>query len=223
MKNYSKHEPLIIIHTPKTAGTSVRAVFESWFRPNFRTHYFDWQQKAMPKRHDIEVLHSKDKPLAIYGHFNSDRGFGVQDYYPEAAQFITILRDPFEMMVSRYFYLREQEVQRNSPPRLQLMDLVSYLRQEKVEMLNFFPREVTSSNYKDIIEQYFVEVGVTDKLAKSLARIAKKLGYEFDEGDIQHMNKSKKIEEFPAWYRKEYVDKHPLEFAVYEYALSRYA
>ncbi len=31
------------------------------------------------------------------------------DFYPDAKQFITILRDPFELLLSRFFHVKREE------------------------------------------------------------------------------------------------------------------
>jgi len=221
MKIYDKTKPLIFIHMPKTAGGSVRRIVLKWFQPNFHPHYFDRANGKMPLRADL-LSHSTDKPLCIYGHFNKWRKFGVEDYYPDVDQFVTFLRDPFEMMVSRFRYVRGVEIKDGRKPKWQLMDLRSYLETEPIHMFNHFPRDVTFENYKDVIEEYFIEIGITEKLSISLQRIASKLGFDFDKKQLEHLNQSEKTEEIPYSIKKQYVEQHSLEFAVYKYALSKY-
>jgi len=39
----------------------------------------------------------------VHGHFNLGKGFGLIEYYPDADQVITVLRDPLEAALSHYF------------------------------------------------------------------------------------------------------------------------
>src|SRR5262245_8731415 len=100
MKLYDPEKPLISLHIPKCGGTSFRAVLQHWFGPNLYRHCFYERLTKPPRKYDLEG------GMCIHGHFNRKRQIGVSDYYPEVDQFITILRDPFEMTVSRYFYAK---------------------------------------------------------------------------------------------------------------------
>ena len=102
---YDPKAPLIYIHVPKAAGTSAKQWFKRWFADGFYEHYYDEVNAILPIKRDVAALHEAEKQIVIYGHFNAKRGFGIQQYYPEVNQFVTILRDPFEAAVSEYFFL----------------------------------------------------------------------------------------------------------------------
>jgi hypothetical protein len=104
MREYNPKDPLIAIHIPKTGGTSIRDLFREWFGSGLLTHYKS--KDALPTRHDLSCIQDSNIPIAIYGHFNQLRNFGITQYYPMVNQFVTILRDPFERAVSRYFFNR---------------------------------------------------------------------------------------------------------------------
>lgn len=106
MKAYDPSCPLVFIHVPKTAGSSVRRIFTQWFGERFVPHYFDEANGTPPQRSPLFDQHSPELPVCVYGHFNRKRGFGVQDNYPDARQFMTVLRDPFEMAISGYYFMR---------------------------------------------------------------------------------------------------------------------
>jgi len=91
MRPYDPGSPLIFLHVPKTAGTSLREIFRGWFGPGLLEHYAGVHDGSLPLRHDLSALPSAGHPLAIYGHFNRRRGFGVDDDYPEVRQFVTAL------------------------------------------------------------------------------------------------------------------------------------
>jgi hypothetical protein len=89
-------------------------------------------------------------------------------------------------------------------------------------MLNHFPREISVDNFKDIIEEYFVEIGITEKLVASLSRIADKLGVSFDEQQLQELNKTERNQVLPESFKEHFVELNPLEYAVYDYVFSRF-
>lgn len=144
MRAYDPGAPLIFIHMPKTAGTSVRRIFERWFPGALYPHYFDQATVRRPPRRDLEVLQTDHGPVVLYGHFNQARGFGIPEYYPQAKQFVTILRDPFDMHVSRYFYAKA--VQENWKDRSQAVtvgNLTDHVLTGELVMLQHFPRPVS--------------------------------------------------------------------------------
>jgi sulfotransferase famil protein len=220
MRLYDKEKPLISIHVPKTAGTSFRAVLEQWFGANFCLHYFEERLNQKPRRHEMRG------GICIHGHFNKRREIGVRDYYPEADQFITILRDPFEMVISRYFFAKGLGASRFSngqplpPLREQFRDVSHYFREHQYYLLNFLPYEVTLDNYAEMFDKHFVYVGITEDLQTSVDMLARRLG--FSSVVVGRLNTSVHDEEVTAKLREEFIKSHPLEYAIYEYAVSHY-
>ena len=223
MIEYDRSQALIFIHVPKAAGTTTKRVFKTWFGDNLLEHYFNERTGQMPQRYDLDRLHNADHPVVVYGHFNRLRGFGVRDYYPDVNQFVTILRDPYEMMLSHYFYTRKKGANWKSRAQVPDKRLADYLLDTTPNMLNHFPRPVTLANYKEVIDKYFIDIGFTDQLSESLERMARKLGKPFDEKDLDHLNVSEKDEEVSDQLRDKFIERNELEYMVYDYAFSRFA
>ena len=223
MRDFDRNQPLIAIHIPKSAGTSTKAVFKSWFGRGFREHYFDEEKGRMPTRYALEEIHSPERPVVVYGHFNRLREFGVEDYYPQAEQFVTILRDPFELAVSRYFFTRRVAGNWKDQSRVPDKELSEHVLNVTPNLLNHFPRIVTRANYKELIEKYFIEIGIVEKLEESLHRIAKKLGMHFEPEMLGHLNATERTESIPTEIRDRFVEKNELEYCVYDYIVERFA
>ena len=49
--------------------------------------------------------HKLKGPVCIHGHFNAARSSGIDDYYPAADQFMSVVREPFETLVSNLFLM----------------------------------------------------------------------------------------------------------------------
>ena len=220
MKAYDKDKPLISIHVPKCGGTSFRAVLKQWFGANFCPHYFTGPLKEeRPRKYDSQ------KGTCIHGHFNGLRKIGVRDYYPQADQFITMLRDPFEMELSHYFHakgLGDKRFREGKPAPIQarFADLRAYLDQRTCYLVNFFPAEVTLETYEEMFERQFVYVGITEDLQTSVDVLARRLG--FPSVGVGRLNTSVYDEEVTAEMREEFVAQHPLEYAIYHYATKNY-
>lgn len=224
MKVYDDGKPLVLIHIPKTAGVSVKEVYRGWFGERLLFHYYDGKAKKMPVRYDLAELHNKENPVFVYGHFNRSKNFGVEQYYPYIDQFITILRDPFEMAVSGYFYVRKVN-QNGWRKQLKLVDggLSEYLQKMHSGLLNFFPCEMTFDNYKEVIEEKYIEIGVTEYLDESMRRIATKLGQSYASSMLEKLNVAERDQIIPYELKDSFREKHLLEFAIYDYVLSKYA
>lgn len=221
MRNYDPQQPLIFVHVPKSAGTAVRGVVESWFPGSFHYNYYDERNSKMPDLLPIGSPGLPEKSLVIYGHFNKRRGFGIEDYYPDVSQFVTILRDPFETVVSGYFFVRKKSNNWKDQSRVPTEGLEKHLVTVKPNILNHFPREMNLTNYKDILEEVFIEIGIMENLPLSLEIIAKKLGKDFDRETLNVVNVTERDEPVPDFFRDQFMEAHPLEYAVYEYAKSR--
>jgi hypothetical protein len=220
MRPYDPSAPLIFLHVPKTAGTSLREIFRGWFGPGLLEHYAGVHDGSLPVRHDVSALVSAGIPLAIYGHFNRRRGFGVDDYYPEVRQFVTVLRDPFERTVSGYCHLVRQH-QANPTRPAPSEGLRDYLRSKRDGAISFFPGFVTAENYEEMINRYFVEIGVVERLDVSLQRIANALGRSVANAELPRLNVNTEPVPEVADLREEFMANHPLDYQMYQYACER--
>lgn len=98
-RRFYSPRPLIFIHIPKAAGTTLQEIVVRQF-PGGRGFRFtgDTQQwndfRALPpdERARFDVVH---------GHVH----FGIHEYLPDPATYITMLRDPVDRVVSHYHYV----------------------------------------------------------------------------------------------------------------------
>lgn len=222
MRDYDSNLPLVIVHIPKTAGTSFGEILKGWYGHNLLPHYFNDATDEMPPRHNLTQMQSLGGPLAIYGHFNRKRGFGVEHYYPQVEQFVTILREPFDIAVSAYFFMRKNRAHWKDQSRIPSANLQDHILSTSGSFLDFFPQEVTFDNYKEVIETRFVEIGVTEHLSESIERIARKLNHEYKTDSLLRLNVTEWDQEIPADFREAFVERHPLAYTVYRYVADSY-
>ena len=108
---YNPEQPLVSLHIPKTAGSSLRQALQGWFPADrLKLHYPDQATLQPPHRCDFTG------PICVHGHFDAAAGLDVGSYYPEAGQFITFFRDPFERAISFYCFMHARR--RSYPWRL---------------------------------------------------------------------------------------------------------
>ncbi len=224
MINYNPNKPLISIHIPKTGGAGARKILTRWFKGGLYLHYYDEKNKTMPQKHFLLPN------ICIHGHFNRKRGFGIEHYYPGVDQFIMFLRDPFEILVSRYFYVKQNELKGRSyrdGMSLSLPDDINdFLRLEinksdyHPNILDYFPHAITPNNYKSLINNSFVFIVFTDVYQLSINKLAECLG--FPETSTSVYNASERFGEIDSELQRQFIKAHPLEYAVYNFARDKF-
>lgn len=233
MKKYNPKKPLISIHIPKCAGSSFTVILKSFFGKGYLPHYHDEKFNIPPIKHNLRsrLFFRRFKPyLCIHGHFNHERGNGIEDYYPEVDQFITFLRDPFELHLSNYFYIKREAkyfgkgAYRSGELRKSIKNISSieeYLNKSKKSFIkNFLPSDITLDNYQEILEEKFLYVGITENFQNSINILSKILG--FKKVKVNHSNVSTWDEPIPQGAREEFITKNALEMAIYMYALNNF-
>lgn len=224
---YDPAQPLISIHVPKTAGSSFRVVLDQWFgRDRVFYHYADEQAGMLP------VKHQWQPGICIHGHFNRNRGIGVHDYYPQATQFITFLRDPFATRVSLYFYLKQTGATfpwgrgraRIDELCTTLPDFVRLAGDNRGSIpgqtfLQFMPEPITAADYRKRLFEKFLFVGITERMQADLDRLSEILGLPPVTAPTD--NKSRYDEEISPALRRLHERLFHLEHAVYDEAKSR--
>lgn len=222
MRAFDSSEPAIFIHVPKTAGNSVRDIVGSWFPDRMFLHYYNAQESSLPPRRDLTALSEHSGPPLIFGHFNKDRGFGVKDYYPEVRQFLTILREPLDMHVSRYFFVRRVRKTGKIYDDIGDKDLDSFVETGTLNMLQHFPCEITLETFRDTIDRSFIDIGCVETLGPSLKRMARRLGQPDKDIQIPRLNATERTASTTPRHREIFRDRYPLEYALWDhvYALN---
>jgi hypothetical protein len=224
MIHYKKEEPLFSIHIPKCGGTSLQEILNNWFGPRLHLHYYDEEQNVMPPKYQISP------GICIHGHFNRKRNFGISDYYPEARQFITFIRDPFNILVSRYFDVKKRENRNDAfrnGKKLVLPQSIEVYMEEEIQkedyhpnIFDYLPGEYTLDNYRQQIEEKFVFVGITEKFEYSINLLSQSLN--FKNPAVKRLNRSCRYQKISPKFKKKFMDDHPLEYAFYDYIMETY-
>jgi len=224
MRAYDPSRPLISLHIPKTAGMSLRSTLTDWFGPEKLHLHYRGDQGEAPERHNLQPGD------CVHGHFNRLRGIGALDYYPDACQFITFLRDPFSRFVSLWRYLHFQKRHGVAVPALDddpSFDTWFERRAEAAKgedpfsFLAQLPWVTPPDNPSSIFENNFVTIGITENYLDSVRILATALSFPVPD-DVIHINRADDkhrlgdpIDDFSKW-RKRHEDVFHLEHEVYE-------
>jgi hypothetical protein len=228
--SYDPARTLYSLHVPKTAGTSFRHDLETWFgAENMGYHYHGYHREPPPR-------FESRAGLCVHGHFNRLRGIGVKQYYPEADQFLILLRDPFDRFVSNWRYLQFQVRDGFRVPELDDQpDFGAWLARRRAaaeagedpfSFLAQLPGPVDPADPAGVFRAGFVGVGVTERYPESVRVFAAALGRPVPAA-VTRINTAadphragETQDDHSAW-RGEYERSFPLEYAVYEAALAR--
>lgn len=181
-RTYDPSKPVVFQHIPKCAGASVKRIFTKWFRNHLYPHYFNERTSTPPVKVDLataqENAAAKGETICLFGHFNRDRGFGYRDYYPQIDQILTIIRDPFELHVSNYYYAKREIAHGKTILPLariiieQNLGIEDYLRSHRSYLLSFFPEGMNESNYRRVLREEFLFIGITERLGQTIYSLA---------------------------------------------------
>ncbi len=93
---------LLFMHIPKTAGTSIRSLLERPFAAHERAYLYNESWGISLEAFRSLPNKEKEQFRLVCGHFN----FGVHEWMPQEARYITILRDPVERVISLYHFIK---------------------------------------------------------------------------------------------------------------------
>jgi len=226
---YDPHQPLIFTHIPKCAGTSVVRVLRHWFRGHYyHTFTDDRSGLPMPRIQTRDRSGQWDSNVhCIHAHFDHRRGYGLPYFYPEVNQYVTIFRDPFDIVVSMYFFAKGKAKagaffhEGRQVDFCQLYpQLEAYVHDHPVWLYDHLPQDLTLYRLADSLRDRFVYIGIFEDMATSLNQLRLCLGKP--PVDMPLRNVSNYDEEVPESLRKWFYHHHPLLHEIYQFALEHY-
>jgi len=82
------------------------------------------------------------------------------------------------------------------------------------------PFEITDNNYQEVIDKYFIYIGVMEDYQFSVNKLAEKLNFPVEK--IAQENVSTRYDKIPIELREKFVENHMLEYKIYNYVLQNY-
>jgi len=182
--------------------------------------------RVAPLGRKYGVLGTRIHRECVHGHFDPNIDGGTLfDYYPEARQFITVLRDPLEMQLSLYFYNKKliesgnMYWQGRKVTTLEFDgDIDRWVEERGCYMLHFLPMNFSIENYQDVCNEHFVHIGITEKLQASIDILAEKLGRK--SVAVPRENTTTRGARPSESAIRTFKEKHKLEYLIYDYAVS---
>ncbi|MEW5423881.1 hypothetical protein [Amorphus sp. 3PC139-8] len=209
MRPYEPDRLLVSVHIPKCAGTSLAAWLRTAFHGRLHLHYPDAEP---PERTPGGA------GWCVHGHFYHHAWpIGVRDVYPEARQFITVLRDPLEMMVSSYFF---QVAMGDRPADTLTAWLEDVLTWPCLFPYLGLPVDLRDPDLVDRLAEDLVWIGTVERLGSGLPVLARRLGVACP--PLPRSNAALRSERLadPERWRERMRDRFPAEHRLYDFAVT---
>jgi FkbM family methyltransferase len=187
-------QTLIFIHIPKAAGSTLSTIIKNQFSED---HIFQVNgTDPAPSIQQLKTLDREDKRSlqCVMGHM----AFGLHETLPQAATYITMLRDPVERIVSHYYYVLRSPHhylhQKVTTENISLLDYVE-MNLTPVELDNGQTRIISGQadfsnrttappvteaelrQAQDNLENHFSVVGLSERFDESIFLLQRVFGW----------------------------------------------
>lgn len=229
---------LIFLHIPKTAGKSFTYILGREYKKAPAFHLYG----SIGEVNDfIETLRQMDNETKsriklITGHFK----FGLHEYLPQPSTYVTFLRDPVDLAISHYYFVRKStwHFLHTLAQQLSLEDFLKY-RFETMENTNSTTRWVSSyygmleaqpvspsSRYEPLppealdlalrnLDTRFCFAGITELFDESILLMKELLGWNSIYYVRQNVNKRPLTSDISPQVRRYIEQHHQLDIELY--------
>jgi hypothetical protein len=203
-KSSEEHrEALIFLHIPKTAGTTLNRIIEWQYSPFVIFTMDPYRIRATAERFKRLPEWRRRRFRVVRGHLF----YGIHEFLPQGATYITMLRDPVARVLSAYYFVL----------RRPLNPLHRKVKREQLgveDCLRLFPErhnlqckfiagvkdstigdEQLLETAKENLAKSFSVVGICERFEESLMLISKTFGWEVRFYENQKVSKTRPMVE----------------------------
>jgi len=191
MNSYNP-DTLIFVHIPKTAGSTFHMILNSRY-PHSGIQNLFGSRYSEPEIHQFMIRPAETKKhiRLLKGHMP----FGMHKHIPHPSQYIAMLRDPVERVISQYYYIKKnvhnplhEKVEKGG---MTIQDFVSSgvsigMNNGQCRFLNGdldeFPfgskDQILLDSVMQHIEEHFVWLGITERFDESVLLLSKLMDWK---------------------------------------------
>ncbi|MGI8890895.1 MAG: sulfotransferase family 2 domain-containing protein [Chthoniobacterales bacterium] len=179
-------QALIFLHIPKTAGTTLNRIIEWQYNPLTIFTMDPYRIRATAERLKTLSESRRRKLQMVRGHLY----YGVHEFLPQGATYITMLRDPVKRFFSSYYFIQRRPLhplhRKVTSERIGVADFIRLtpLRQNlQCSMIAGIKNDGKSDDRmlataKENLAKSFSVVGLSERFEESLMLIAKTFDWE---------------------------------------------
>ena len=235
MKNIFEGTPaetVIFIHIPKCAGTTLtQGIIQKTFSRRQRLIFHGNSTRALISQLQGMPDYRKERIRCIAGHF----AFGIHQFLPQRAQYITLLREPVDRVVSHYYFARrtERHYLHKQAGSISLKDYVEKL--ENLEMDNGQTRILAGIGHgarfghctqqmldtaKENLQKHFAAAGVSERFDDFLRLVENRLGWDILHYKIKNAGHDRpQVQDVDAETRAAIIEHNRLDIELYRYVV----
>ncbi|MEO8044949.1 MAG: sulfotransferase family 2 domain-containing protein [Spartobacteria bacterium] len=174
-------EALIFLHIPKTAGTTLNRIIEWQYSPLAIFTMDPYRIRATAERFKRLPEGRRRRLRVVRGHLT----YGIHEFLPQGASYITILREPVARVLSAYYFVLRRPLnplhRKLKKERLSIEDCIRLFPQRQNLQCRFIAGvEDTATNgerlldlAKENLAKSFSVVGISERFEESLMLMAK--------------------------------------------------
>jgi hypothetical protein len=197
-----KDQPLIFLHVPKTAGTTMRSIIERQY-PAANLYYVYDGAGCFHTTSDLKTLteDEKKKILVYAGHVS----YGVHNVIARPSSYYAMLRDPVDRVISYYHHIMNH----NPSFKANRMSLMKFFERKDKQLDNHQTRIVSGvrAPFKgcsedllwaaiDNINSDFCAIGITEMFDQSLLLLSQVLGWKSFEYERKNVSADRPLREY---------------------------
>jgi hypothetical protein len=191
-RNEYEQRVLIFLHLPRTAGTTLSRFLRSKFAPDaIFSAYLDAGETLSDQLSALRGLPPEARErirLVLAGHAE----FGQHEALSPGAEYVTVLRDPVDRVVSSYRFLQDHP---NDPLHAQVvgerMSLATFVKSDAAKGINNWQARCLAGvpwsasewgpevldRAKRNVERHFAVVGLTERFPETIALLGRLYGW----------------------------------------------
>jgi hypothetical protein len=183
----ARRHTVLFMHIPKTAGTALREAIAANYRQSELAYLYPSPPGFLMADLRALPLEQLRGLRMVIGHFQ----FGMHDWLPTAAEYITIVREPVARVLSQYRFLCQTQGAGPVPPLEQLLERELSVNFDNamvrcfagVDEREYGPGCLNEGHYRRAVSnmrQAFVYVGHQEHLSNAYRSLAKRYDWQPD-------------------------------------------
>jgi len=225
-KAAAEKEAIIFLHLPKTAGTTLNRLIE-WEYPLSEMYsvdpvLFEWSAARLRK-----LSPDRLRKIRIFkGHML----FGLHEVLPQAASYITVLREPVDRVISAFYFMRSYKLHplywKFHWGNWTLEDFVRRSRRDNVQCKIIAGADYYKPATAEVFERakhnllrHFSVVGLSERFDETLALMKLRFGWKLNSYSSFNVTRARpKKHELPKTTLDLIIEKNSFDIALYECA-----